>query len=88
MYCKVLKKVVILQPKRKTNFKKDTIMEKKLMKSNDKKLCGVLAGVAEYLELDPTLVRVVYALLSVCSAAFPGLILYIILALVMPEKQA
>lgn len=62
-------------------------MEKKLTKSADKKLCGVCAGCAEYLDMDPTIVRVIYALLTACLAGFPGIILYIILALVMPEKQ-
>lgn len=61
-------------------------MEKKLTKSNDKKLSGVCAGLAEYFDLDPTLVRVGYAALSVFSAGFPGIILYIILAFVMPER--
>lgn len=62
-------------------------MEKKLTKSNNKTLCGVCAGIAEYFDLDPTLVRVGYVLLSIFSAAFPGLLLYIILALIMPEKR-
>ncbi|MCQ2267999.1 MAG: PspC domain-containing protein [Bacteroidaceae bacterium] len=62
-------------------------MEKKLTKSNNKTLCGVCAGIAEYFDLDPTLVRVGYVLLSFFSAAFPGLLLYIILALIMPEKR-
>lgn len=61
-------------------------MEKKLMKSNDKKVSGVCAGIAEYFDFDPTLVRVAYAFLTFFSAGFPGLILYIVLAMVMPEK--
>lgn len=63
---------------------------KKLTKSNNKTLCGVCGGLAEYFELDPTLVRVGYICLSVFSAGFPGLLLYFILALVMPgpENQA
>lgn len=62
-------------------------MEKKLTKSNNKTLCGVCAGIAEYFDLDPTLVRVGYVLLSFFSAAFPGLLMYIVLALIMPEKR-
>ena len=61
-------------------------MEKKLTKSTNKSLCGVCAGIAEYFNIDPTLVRVGYAVLSIFSAAFPGLLLYVILALIMPEK--
>lgn len=61
-------------------------MEKKLTKSTNKSLCGVCAGIAEYFNIDPTLVRVGYVALSIFSAAFPGLLLYVILALIMPEK--
>lgn len=62
-------------------------MEKKLTKSNERKISGVCGGLAEYFDVDPTLVRVAYALLSVCSSGFPGLILYIVLAIVMPDKR-
>ena len=61
-------------------------MEKRLTKCNEKKLSGVCSGLAKYFDLDPTLVRVGYAALTVFSAGFPGIILYIILALVMPEE--
>lgn len=50
-------------------------------------LSGVCGGIAEYLGWDATLVRVVYALLSICSAGFPGLLIYIILAILMPSKE-
>jgi phage shock protein C len=63
-------------------------MEKKLTRSNDKVISGVCSGIAEYFDVDPTLVRVGYAALSVFSAGFPGLILYIILAIIMPNKPA
>ena len=52
----------------------------------DKKIAGVCGGVAEYFNVDPTVVRVGYVLLSVFSAAFPGIILYIILAMLMPSR--
>lgn len=60
--------------------------KKKLTRSDNKVLAGVLAGIAEYFEVDATLVRVCYAALAVLSAAFPGILLYIILALIMPVK--
>ena len=60
---------------------------KKLTRSEDKMVAGVCAGIAEYFEIDPTLVRVCYAALTVFSAAFPGLLLYIILMLIMPQKE-
>ena len=63
-------------------------MNKKLMKSTNKMVAGVCAGIAEYFDIDPTIVRIVYAILSICSVGFPGLILYIILALIMPQPEA
>lgn len=59
--------------------------KKKLMKSNNKMLAGVCAGIAEYLGCDITLVRAIYAVLSIFSAGFPGLILYIVLCIIMPK---
>ena len=62
-------------------------MNKKLTRSTTNKfLCGVCGGIAEYLDLDPTVVRVGYVLLSLLSTGFPGLLIYIILALVMPQS--
>ena len=62
-------------------------MKKRLYKSaTDKKISGVCAGIAEYFDIDPTIVRVLYVVLSLFTTAFPGLIVYIVLALVMPEN--
>lgn len=47
---------------------------------------GVVGGLAEYLGMDPTLARILYVLLSICSAAFPGLLVYIICWIVIPEE--
>ena len=60
---------------------------KKLTRSTNKMLAGVCGGIAEFFDIDPTLIRVCYAALSVFSAAFPGLILYIILMLIIPVKD-
>ena len=60
-------------------------MQKKLRRSQNKMISGVCAGIAEYFDFDPTLVRIAYVLLSFFSAGFPGLLLYIILAIVMPQ---
>ena len=59
--------------------------EKKLMRSANKMLAGVCGGIAEYFEIDPTIVRVGYVALTIFSAGFPGLLLYIILLLLMPQ---
>ncbi|MFA5861864.1 MAG: PspC domain-containing protein [Candidatus Thermoplasmatota archaeon] len=47
---------------------------------------GVLAGLAEYLGADVTVVRVVYVLLWVFTAIFPGLIAYIVMWIIVPPK--
>lgn len=63
-------------------------MEKKLFRStSEKMLCGVCGGLAEYFDIDPTLVRVGYVFLSLFSAGFPGLLLYIVMALIVPVKH-
>lgn len=62
-------------------------MTKRLFRSKkESMLAGVCGGIAEYFGLDPTLVRIGYILLSVLSAAFPGLIVYLILWIVVPEE--
>jgi len=53
----------------------------------NKMIAGVCGGIAEYLEVDPTVVRVVYVLASFLSALFPGLLAYIILAFVLPMPE-
>lgn len=61
--------------------------KKKLTRSRNKMLGGVCAGIAEYFDIDPTIVRAIYAVLSVFSAGFPGLLLYIILSIIMPNSE-
>ena len=51
-------------------------------------IAGVRGGLAEWLGWSPTWVRILYVLVSVLSAAFPGIIVYIILWLVMPKAPA
>ncbi len=46
---------------------------------------GVCGGLAEWLGWNPTLVRVLYVLISIFSAAFPGILVYIILWILMPR---
>ena len=60
-------------------------MTQKLYRSDDRLLGGVCGGLAEYFDLDPTLVRVAYAFLAVFTI-FPGIIFYIIMCIVMPRK--
>lgn len=61
-------------------------MEKKLYKSStDKKLCGVCGGIAKYFNIDPTIVRLGAAVLTVISVG-TGLIAYIVAAIVIPDE--
>ncbi len=53
--------------------------------SSDRWIAGVCGGIAEYFGWDPAIVRLAYVLLSVCGVAFPGILVYIILWLVMPK---
>ena len=60
-------------------------MEKKLYKSHtNKKLDGVCAGIAEYLDVDPTLIRLGWVAFTLLGGA--GLLAYIIAAIIMPRK--
>ena len=60
------------------------LLMKKLYKSNNRMICGVCAGLAEYLGIDPTVVRLIWAALGLTGT---GILLYIIAALVMPENM-
>ncbi len=58
-------------------------MKKKLYRSQtDKKICGVCGGIAEYFDIDSTIVRIIFVLAAVLGSA--GLWVYIVAALVMP----
>ncbi len=61
---------------------------RRLTRSNrNKMIAGVCGGLAEYFDMDPTVVRVLYILVSILSAAFPGVIAYIILMFLMPPPE-
>ncbi len=53
--------------------------------SHNYMLGGVCGGLAEYLGFDPTLVRLIYVLVSIGSVAFPGILVYLIAWLVIPR---
>lgn len=58
-------------------------MKKRLMRSGrDQKIAGVCAGVANYLDMDPTIVRVIWGVLAFCYGA--GIVAYIILWIIAP----
>jgi len=77
----VEKKLIIIS----TILRKVKKMSKKIYRIKEgKKICGVCGGIAEYFDLDPTIVRVVWALLVILAGC--GLLAYIIAALLIPEK--
>jgi phage shock protein C len=61
---------------------------RKLRRSRNRMIAGVCGGLAEWLGWDTTLVRVLYVLVSILSAGFPGTLVYIILWIVMPGPDA
>jgi phage shock protein C len=63
-------------------------MRKPLRRSrSNRMIAGVVGGLAEYWSLDPTLARVIFVVVSILSAAFPGLLVYAILWLIIPEGE-
>lgn len=58
----------------------------KLTRSSDKVIAGVCGGLANYFGWDPAMVRILYLLISIFSAAFPGILVYIVLWIVMPQE--
>lgn len=53
----------------------------------NKMIGGVIGGLAEYFGLDPSLLRIVYVIGSILSAAFPGLLVYVIMWVVIPRAD-
>lgn len=62
-------------------------MKKLFLSSTDKKLAGVCGGIAEYFQIDSTIVRLIWVLLTIFSVGIGGVVAYIIAALIMPSKD-
>lgn len=61
-------------------------MKKRLYKIEEgKKICGVCGGIAEYFDLDPTIIRLVWIILIFCAGT--GILAYFVAALIMPRKS-
>ena len=59
-------------------------MKKRLYKSStDKKVCGVCGGIANYFDVDPTVIRLIWVIFTLVGGS--GLIAYIIAAIIMPD---
>lgn len=53
----------------------------------NRQIAGVVGGLAEYFQVDATLLRVIYVVGSMASAAFPGILVYLLLWLLIPEGE-
>ena len=61
-------------------------MQKRLYKiEEEKKLCGVCGGIAEYFNIDPTVVRLLWVFLVLCAGT--GILAYFVAAIIMPYKS-
>lgn len=62
-------------------------MKKKLYRNTKNKMVsGVCSGIADYLNIDPTIIRLIWAIITAFTAFFAGIILYVIFAIVIPEE--
>ena len=59
---------------------------KKLYLSKDKKISGVCGGIGEYFEIDPTLIRLGWIIMTILTGIVPGIIAYVIATIVIPTK--
>lgn len=73
--------------KRHNTKPKGKTVKKQLTKSHDKKIAGVAAGVAEYFQLDPTLVRVAFVVILIFTGGPPVIIAYVLLAFILPSPD-
>lgn len=59
---------------------------RRLYKSrSDRRVCGVLGGLAEYFGLDPSLVRIAYVLVTIFTLGLPGILLYFLMVIIVPR---
>jgi phage shock protein PspC (stress-responsive transcriptional regulator) len=54
---------------------------------HDRMIAGVVGGLADHFGIDSSMLRIIYVLVSIFSAAFPGILVYIILWLVVPQED-
>jgi len=59
----------------------------RLSRSRNRVIAGVCAGLADWLGWDIALVRLLYLLISIFSAGFPGILAYVILWIIIPEDN-
>ena len=65
-----------------------TVADTRLRRSKKHRMLGgVIGGFADYFDRDPTVLRVLYVLISILSAAFPGIFVYLILWVIVPQEE-
>ncbi len=63
-------------------------MKRRLTRPLNNRMIGdVCSGIANWFDTDPTIIRILYVLLSIGSAGFPGLLIYLILYIIIPEED-
>lgn len=55
--------------------------------SKDKMLAGICGGIADYMVVDPTIIRLVFALATFFTVVFPGVLIYLIMWIVVPKDR-
>jgi len=66
----------------------DTNSPKRLTRSRkDKMVAGICGGIADYMAVDPTIVRLVFALATFFTVVFPGILIYLIMWIVVPKEM-
>lgn len=59
--------------------------DRQLMRSEDRMIAGVAGGLADYFNTDPTLIRILFVLLTLLGGGGLGILIYIVLWIIMPE---
>lgn len=63
-------------------------MRKLYRSRHERIIAGVMGGIGDYFNIDPTLIRVIYTLVTIFTALIPGIVAYLILAFIIPEKPS
>lgn len=59
---------------------------KRLYLSRDKKVFGVCGGIGDYFEVDPTMIRLAWIVMTILTGVVPGIVAYFVMAIVMPSE--
>jgi phage shock protein PspC (stress-responsive transcriptional regulator) len=82
-FIKAITKKIVRHNQKNLKEKKERENMKTLRKSRDRRIAGVCGGIAEYFGWDPTIIRIIWAVMIFCYGT--GLLAYIVAAIIMPE---